>query len=116
MNTIKRGTTFNPEWAVALEKAIPFLWDGVTKDSRAASICFALVDSKSLHARELYEEISCRLLSVNDEFVYFSDFYRTLVNPEASQVEVQDARKAWMLDMIEEFRDERNKLTDLTSV
>lgn len=115
----ERGTTYNPLWAGMLEKALPNLWNGTGVRDRPHTICSSLGDIEG-PVNDLIEEISDRLYKAA-ECVYFSTFLRKQLAgnsrtpkewvPDAAveifnSQELQAARKAWMLDMIEEFRGE----------
>lgn len=105
----KRGKVYNPEWADILEAAIPLLWngEGSRRFDTLHTICSTL-DNVEGAVGELTREITYRL-HMAGQCAYFSTFYRVQVGQAVSNTEIQAARKAWMLDMIEEFRDGQNK-------
>lgn len=116
----KRGKVYNPQWADILEEAIPLLWDGegpVSGDTNR-TIC-ATLDGLEGEVHALQSEITQRLRNEASCF-YFSTFYRNRAQAGSksfiSPQEIQAARKAWMLDMVEEFRDEQNSVEAFNAV
>jgi hypothetical protein len=111
-----RQGLYRPEFAEALKRALPILWDGVpysnTRDN--VWICSCLADSESettakgmsasltnliaarLHPHASLTAYTIAELNKNSETEFYS----------LCREEAQANRQAWMLDMIEEFSTE----------
>lgn len=92
----------NPEWADYLKRSIPFLWDGSETpkpNNKRTFICFALSCLPDTKHKNLVEEIANRIRP----YVLFHEWYRCTVNSCPTTYELQQARLAWVNDMIEEF-------------
>jgi hypothetical protein len=100
--------TINFEWADMLEEALPRLVvmaaddDWESRKDQSWNICATLCPDPPPYPKSeaLRNEISRRIIP----FSFFSSWMIVGNNVSLSDYMLQQARKAWMLDMIAEFR------------
>lgn len=105
-----RRNVYNPEWATLLKDSLEFLWDGVSaRYGKECYICFALIygahspneDRSGLLS--LQREIAERLTVEGAKISMLQGWCSVVHKKQCSITELQASRRAWMLDMIEEF-------------
>ena len=92
--------------ADALRAALPFLWDGKSKDSKSLYICHALMNS-----RHPFEKSAVRVIMNRIEATGHctNNLYGWLVHAAGIDHKtitfqrLQAYRRAWMLELIKEF-------------
>lgn len=105
-----RRNVYNPEWATLLHDSLEHLWDGVsTGYGKERFICFALINGAYSPNEDrsvlfsLQREIAERLTVEGEEFSTLSVWCDVVHKKVLTTTELQALRRAWMLDMIEEF-------------
>lgn len=95
------NSTSNPEFVKALQDGLPKLWDGtgVVWDGYSEEYICSTIDNLKLQRL-----IESRLYKKGAEAaITYRGWAKRFSNKEFTSEELQAGRKAWMLDLIEEF-------------
>lgn len=92
--------------ADALRAALPYLWDGVSKDNKCLFICHALQQTNHPCAKAAVRVIMSRIQATCDSTDNLFGWLITVAGIASKTItfpKLQAHRRAWMLELIKEF-------------